>query len=74
MTEIRKKLAKLEELKEQIRQEKEKINLQVGQQLLSKLNIQHEDLSKAQIDELINTLATLYHDYNTPTSHQHNVE
>ena len=72
MTEIRKKLAKLEELKEQIRQEKEKINLQVGQQLLSKLNIQHEDLSKTKIDELINTLATLYKDYNTPN--QTNVE
>lgn len=74
MTEIRKKLAKLEELKKQIRQEKEKINLQVGQQLLSKLNIQHEDLSKTQIDELINTLATLYKDYNTPTPSQTNVE
>lgn len=66
MNDIRKKLDKLEEMKEQIRQEKEKINTHIGRQLLMKLNIQHEDLSKTQLDNLIDTLVTLYQDYNTP--------
>lgn len=66
MNDIRKKLDKLEEMKEQIRLEKEKMNAQIGRQLLTKLNIQHEDLSKTQLDDLIDTLATLYQDYNTP--------
>lgn len=66
MNEIRKKIEKIEEIKEQIRLEKEKINTQIGRQLLSKLNIQHEDLSKKKVDELLDTLATLYHEYQTP--------
>lgn len=66
MNDIRKKLDKLEEMKEQIRLEKEKMNAHIGRQLLTKLNIQHEDLSKTQLDDLIDTLATLYQDYNTP--------
>lgn len=33
-------------MKEQICQEKEKINAHIGRQLLAKLNIQHEELSK----------------------------
>lgn len=66
MNEIRKKLDKLEEMKEQIRQEKEKMNAHIGRQLLAKLNIQHEELSKKQLDDLIDTLVTLYQDYNTP--------
>ena len=66
MNDIRKKLDKLEEMKEQIRHEKEKMNAHIGRQLLTKLNIQHEDLSKTQLDDLIDTLVTLYQDYNTP--------
>lgn len=73
MNDIRKKLDKLEEMKEQIRQEKEKMNAHIGRQLLTKLNIQHEDLSKTQLDDLIDTLVTLYQDYNTPkTAHEQN--
>jgi len=66
MNEIRKKIEKIEEMKEQIRLEKEKMNTQIGRQLLAKLNIQHEDLSKEKVDELIDTLSTLYHEYQTP--------
>lgn len=66
MNEIRKKIEKIEEMKEQIRLEKEKMNTQIGRQLLAKLNIQHEDLSKKKVDELLNTLASLYHEYQTP--------
>lgn len=66
MNEIRKKIEKIEEMKEQIRQEKEKMNAQIGRQLLAKLNIQHEDLSKEKVDELVETLSTLYHEYQTP--------
>lgn len=46
MNEIRKKLDKLEEMKEQIRQEKEKMNAHIGRQLLAKLNIQHKNYLK----------------------------
>lgn len=66
MNEIRKKIEKIEEMKEQICQEKEKMNAQIGHQLLAKLNVQHEDLSKEKVDELIETLSTLYHEYQTP--------
>ena len=66
MNDIRKKLEKLEEMKEQIRQEKEKMNAHIGRQLLAKLNIQHEELSKKQLDDLVDTLATLYQDHSTP--------
>ncbi|WP_432356040.1 hypothetical protein [Sporosarcina sp. A2] len=66
MNEIRKKIEKIEEMKEQIRQEKEKMNAQIGRQLLIKLNIQHEDLSKEKVDELIDMLSTLYDEYQTP--------
>lgn len=65
MNDIRKKLDKLEEMKEQIRQEKEKMNAHIERQLLTKLNFQHEDFSKIQLDDLIDTLVTLYQDYNT---------
>lgn len=65
MNDIRKKLDKLEEMKEQIRQEKEKMNAHIGRQLLTKLNFQHEDFSKIQLDDLIDTLVTLYQDCNT---------
>ncbi|MGN7410628.1 hypothetical protein [Sporosarcina sp. SAFN-010] len=68
MNEIRKKIEKIEEMKEQIRQEREKMNAQIGRQLLAKLNIQHEDLSKEKVDELINTLSTLYNEYQTPVT------
>lgn len=71
MNDIRKKLDKLEEMKEQIRQEKEKMNTYIGRQLLSKLNIQHEDLSKVQLEEFINTLATLYQNHNTTEKAPH---
>lgn len=67
MNEIRKKIEKIEEMKEQIRLEKEKMNTQIGRQLLAKLNIQHEDLSKKKVDELLDTLASLYHKYQTST-------
>lgn len=63
MNEIRKKIEKIEEMKEQIRLEKEKMNTQIGRQLLAKLNIQHENLSKKKIDKLLDTLASLYHEY-----------
>ncbi len=68
MNEIRKKIEKIEEMKEQIRLEKEKMNAQIGRQLLAKLNIQHEDLSKEKVDELIETLSTLYHKYQKPVT------
>lgn len=66
MNDIRKKLEKLEEMKEQIRLEKDKMNAHIGRQFLAKLNIQHEDLSKTQVDDLIETLVTLYQYYSTP--------
>jgi len=66
MNEIRKKIEKIEEMKEKIRLEKEKMNAQIGRQLLAKLNIQHEDLSKEKVDELIETLSTLYQEYQRP--------
>ncbi|MBE1557144.1 hypothetical protein [Sporosarcina limicola] len=69
MDEIRKKIDKIEEMREQIRLEKEKMNTQIGRQLLSKLNIQHEDLSKEKIDELLDTLTTLYQEYQMPVKH-----
>ena len=51
-------------MKEQICQEKEKIH--IGRQLLAKLNIQHEELSKKQLEDLVDTLVTLYQDYKIP--------
>lgn len=63
MNDIKKKLARMEQLKQQIRDSQEALNHYFGKQLISKLNLKYEDLNKEALDQIVLTLTTLYEDY-----------
>lgn len=64
MNDIKKKLARMEQLKQQIRDSQEALDHYFGKQLISKLNLKYEDLNKEVLDQIVLTLTTLYEDYN----------
>lgn len=64
MNDIKKKLARMEQLKQQIRDSQEALDHYFGKQLISKLNLKYEDLNKEALDQIVLTLTTLYEDYN----------
>lgn len=63
MNDIKKKLARMEQLKQQIRDSQEALDHYFGKQLISKLNLKYEDLNKEMLDQIVLTLTTLYEDY-----------
>ncbi len=63
MNDIKKKLARMEQLKQQIRDSQEALDHYFGKQLISKLNLKYEDLNKEVLDQIVLTLTTLYEDY-----------
>lgn len=63
MNDIKKKLARMEQLKQQIRDSQEALDHYFGKQLISKLNLKYEDLNKEALDQIVLTLITLYEDY-----------
>lgn len=63
MNDIKKKLARMEQLKQQIRDSQEALDHYFGKQLISKLNLKYEDLNKEALDQIVMTLTTLYEDY-----------
>ena len=63
MNNIKKKLARMEQLKQQIRDSQEALDHYFGKQLISKLNLKYEDLNKEALDQIVLTLTTLYEDY-----------
>ncbi|GGG33765.1 hypothetical protein GCM10007425_30570 [Lysinibacillus alkalisoli] len=63
MNDIKKKLARMEQLKQQIRDSQEALDHYFGKQLISKLNLKYEDLNKEALDQIVLTLTTLYEDY-----------
>lgn len=63
MNDIKKKLARMEQLKQQFRDSQEALDHYFGKQLISKLNLKYEDLNKEALDQIVLTLTTLYEDY-----------
>lgn len=63
MNDIKKKLARMEQLKQQIRDSQEALDHYFGKQLINKLNLKYEDLNKETLDQIVLTLTTLYEDY-----------
>lgn len=59
-TTLQKKLSRLDELKLQIKQEEEKIQKNLGKKIITNLQLDYADLSKENIEKLINEFTIFY--------------
>ena len=60
MTNISKKLEKIEKLKKELLEEKEKIENTLGKELISQFDLNYESLTKNEIKEFVSNLKDSY--------------